>query len=135
MSDLPRQADVVIVGGGAAGLAAARQLTEAGLEVVLLEAATRLGGRIVTDSIDGFRLDRGFQVVNSAYPALPDFVDVDQLDLRFFDHGVLVADGDGPQLLADPRHHLGLPALRRCARAGLRSVQVRKILLFPVPAG
>ncbi|MGD0702913.1 MAG: NAD(P)/FAD-dependent oxidoreductase [Trebonia sp.] len=111
MSDLPRQADVVIVGGGAAGLAAARQLTEAGLEVVLLEAATRLGGRIVTDSIDGFRLDRGFQVVNSAYPALPDFVDVDQLDLRFFDHGVLVADGHGPQLLADPRHH-GLTALR-----------------------
>ncbi len=113
MSDLPRQADVVIVGGGAAGLAAARELTAAGTEVVLLEAAARLGGRIVTDSVDGFRLDRGFQVVNSAYPALPDFVDVGQLDLRFFDHGVLVADGEGLQLLADPRHHRELPALRQ----------------------
>jgi phytoene dehydrogenase-like protein len=113
MSELPRQVDVVVVGGGAAGLAAVRQLTAAGVEVALLEAAPRLGGRIVTDEVDGYRLDRGFQVINTAYPALPDFVDVDQLDLGFFDHGVLVADGDGPQLLADPRHHLELPALRQ----------------------
>jgi len=82
MSDLPRHCDVVIVGGGAAGLAAARHLTAAGVEVVLLEAAARLGGRIVTDSVDGFRLDRGFQVVNTAYPALADFVDIGELDLR-----------------------------------------------------
>jgi phytoene dehydrogenase-like protein len=114
VSDLPRQADVVIVGGGAAGLAAARQLTAAGTEVVLLEAAARLGGRIVTDNIDGFRLDRGFQVVNTGYPALSDFVDVDQLDLRFFDHAVLVADDQGLHRLADPRHHpWELPALRQ----------------------
>jgi phytoene dehydrogenase-like protein len=110
--DLPRQADVVIVGGGAAGLAAARQLTVAGLEVVLLEAAPQLGGRIATERIDGFRLDRGFQVVNTAYPALADFIDVDQLDLQFFDHGVLVAGDHGQQFLADPRHH-GFPALRQ----------------------
>ena len=111
MSDLPRHSDVVIVGGGAAGLAAARQLTAVGVEVVLLEAAARLGGRIVTDTVDGFRLDRGFQVVNTAYPALRDFVDVEALDLRLFDHAVLVADDRGQYLLADPRHHLALPAL------------------------
>jgi len=129
--DLPRQADVVIVGGGAAGLAAARQLASAGTEVVLLEAAARLGGRIVTDNIDGFRLDRGFQVVNTAYPALADFVDVGQLDLRFFDHAVLVADGNGRHLLADPRHHRNLPALRELpvpvgglAMLGLLSVRL-----------
>jgi phytoene dehydrogenase-like protein len=110
MSDLPRHSDVVIVGGGAAGLAAARHLTAAGAEVVLLETAARLGGRIVTDSIDGFRLDRGFQVVNTAYPALADFIDVGELDLRLFDHAVLVADDRGRHLLADPRHHRRLPA-------------------------
>jgi len=112
MNGLPSRSDVVIIGGGAAGLAAARHLTAAGVEVVLLEAATRLGGRIVTDTVDGFRLDRGFQVVNTAYPALPDFVDIGQLDLRLFDHAVLLADGHGRHLLADPRHHRDLPALR-----------------------
>jgi phytoene dehydrogenase-like protein len=112
MNGLPRHSDVVIIGGGAAGLAAARHLTAAGVEVVLLEAAARLGGRIATDTIDGFRLDRGFQVVSTAYPALPDFVDLEQLDLRFFDHAVLLADGHGRHLLADPRRHRELPALR-----------------------
>jgi phytoene dehydrogenase-like protein len=113
MSDLPTHSDVVIVGGGAAGLAAARQLTAAGTQVLLLEAGPRLGGRIVTDTVDGFRLDRGFQVVNTAYPALSDFIDVAQLDLRPFDHALLVADDRGRHLLADPRHHLSLPALRQ----------------------
>lgn len=113
MSGLPHHSDVVIVGGGAAGLAAARYLTAAGVEVVLLEAAARLGGRIVTDMVDGFRLDRGFQVVNTAYPALPDFVDIGRLDLRFFDHAVLLADDHGRHLLADPRRHRDLPPLRQ----------------------
>jgi phytoene dehydrogenase-like protein len=112
MSDLPSHCDVVIVGGGAAGLAAARELTAVGVEVLLLEAGPRLGGRIVTDSVDGFRLDRGFQVVNTGYPALADFVDVPRLDLCLFDHAVLVADDRGRHLLADPRRHLAVPALR-----------------------
>jgi phytoene dehydrogenase-like protein len=113
MSDLPSHSDVVIVGGGAAGLAAARQLTAAGAQVLLLEAGPRLGGRIMTDQVDGFRLDRGFQVVNTAYPALSDFIDLAELDLRLFDNGLLVADDRGRHLLADPRHHLSLPSLRQ----------------------
>ena len=52
------------------------QLTAAGTEVLLLEAADRLGGRIATDQVDGYLLDRGFQVVNTGYPALPDFADM-----------------------------------------------------------
>lgn len=111
MSDLPRSSDVVIVGGGAAGLAAARHLSAAGAEVLVLEAGARVGGRIATDRVDGFRLDRGFQVVNTAYPALGDFVDLAELDLRFFDHAVLVADDRGRHLLADPRRHRVLPRL------------------------
>jgi phytoene dehydrogenase-like protein len=109
MSDLPDRSDVVIIGGGAAGLAAARCLTAAGAEVLLIEAADRLGGRIATDRVDGFLLDRGFQVVNTAYPALPDFVDLSSLDLRFFDHAVVIGDERGRHLLADPRRRPGLP--------------------------
>jgi phytoene dehydrogenase-like protein len=128
MGDLPQRSDVVVVGGGAAGLAAARTLAAAGTEVTLLEASGRLGGRIVTDKVDGFLLDRGFQVVNTAYPALPDFVDLAGLDLRYFDHAVLLAGQDGPpQLLADPRRHpASLPApvpatgLARLAQLSLR---------------
>ena len=113
MKDLPHDADVVVVGGGAAGLAAARVLDGAGLDVLLLEAADRLGGRIATDSIDGFRIDRGFQVVNTAYPALADFVDLTRLDLRLFDHGVLLATERGPRLLADPRRLPVMPPPQR----------------------
>lgn len=131
MNSLPQHADVVIIGGGAAGLAAARCLTAAGVEVVLLEAAPRLGGRIVTDAVDGFLLDRGFQVVNTAYPALPDFIDVSQLDLRFFDHAVLLADGHGRHLLADPRRHRDLPELRHLpvARSDLARLALLSVRL------
>jgi phytoene dehydrogenase-like protein len=131
MSSLPGHSDVVIVGGGAAGMAAARCLTAAGAEVMLAEAAGRLGGRIATEVVDGFRLDRGFQVVNTAYPALPDFTAIAALDLRYLDHAVLVADDHGRHVLADPRRHLrlGVPrnppvSLASLARLALFSLRL-----------
>jgi glycine/D-amino acid oxidase-like deaminating enzyme len=94
---------IVVVGAGLAGLACAQRLTAAGLEVVVLEAADAVGGRVRTDEIDGFRCDRGFQLINPAYPALRRVVDLDQLDLRSFGAGVVVAGVDGRSVLADPR--------------------------------
>jgi phytoene dehydrogenase-like protein len=82
--------DVVIVGGGMAGLAAARDLDAAGTDWLLLEGADRLGGRVTTDVVDGWRLDRGFQVLNTGYPRVPALVDIDALDMRYFTTGVLV---------------------------------------------
>lgn len=77
--------DVVVVGAGLSGLACARELDGHGLDVRVLEASHVVGGRVRSDRVDGFTLDRGFQVLNTAYPELPRFVDLDRLDLRAFD--------------------------------------------------
>ncbi len=98
-------ADVVIVGAGLAGLAAARTLRAGGAEVVVVEAADRVGGRVATDVVDGFLIDRGFQVLNAAYPEVASVVDVDALRLQTFDRGVAVSTGGRRHLLADPRGH------------------------------
>jgi phytoene dehydrogenase-like protein len=98
----PVSVDVVIVGGGLAGLAAARRLDRAGVNWLLVEASDRIGGRVATDVMDGWRLDRGFQVLNTAYPRVPALVDVDALDLRYFTSGVLVRRGTGLHRLENP---------------------------------
>jgi phytoene dehydrogenase-like protein len=60
--------DTIVVGAGLAGLACARALVRAGRQVLVIEAADRVGGRVATDTVDGFRIDRGFQVYLDAYP-------------------------------------------------------------------
>ena len=99
---------VVVVGAGLAGLACARRLVEAGRDVLVLEASDAVGGRVRTDVIDGFRCDRGFQLLNPAYPVLPKVVDLADLDLKPFGAGVVVAHGSSRSVLADPRRE---PAL------------------------
>ncbi len=59
---------VIVVGAGMAGLSCARALQDRGIDYLVLEAADRVGGRIRTDILDGFRLDRGFQVLLTSYP-------------------------------------------------------------------
>jgi phytoene dehydrogenase-like protein len=100
--------DVVVVGAGLAGLRAAQLLSRRGLDVVVLEAANRPGGRVATDVVDGFRCDRGFQVLNTSYPALRAAADLDALDLRAFTPAAAVRDADGLHVYGDPRRR---PAL------------------------
>ena len=95
-------APVVVVGAGLAGLACAQRLCRAGLDVSVLEAADAVGGRVRTDVIDGFRCDRGFQLLNPAYPALSASSIPPQLDLRPFGAGVVVAHDRDRSTLADP---------------------------------
>ena len=103
MSALPARVDVAVVGAGLAGLAAATTLCDAGLEVAVLEASDAVGGRVRTDHVDGLLLDRGFQILNPAYPALQRLLDVDALDLRAFEPGVVVAHDGRRSVVADPR--------------------------------
>src|SRR5262245_12844867 len=93
------RADVVVVGAGLAGLSAAGRLRAAGLDVVVGEASDVVGGRVRTDVVDGFRLDRGFQVLLPAYPALPD---VTSLRLQPFTRGVVAQGRSDRHVLAAP---------------------------------
>jgi phytoene dehydrogenase-like protein len=106
--------DVVVVGAGLAGLRCARALSDAGRHVVVLEAADHVGGRVCSERIDGYVVDRGFQVLNPSYPAVRRWVDVDALALGAFDAGVLVRTDKGLRVLADPRRatHLAWSSLR-----------------------
>ncbi|TKW35964.1 hypothetical protein SEVIR_2G410200v4 [Setaria viridis] len=94
----------VIVGGGLAGLAAATHLTSLSVPFTLVEASGRLGGRVATDVVDGYRLDRGFQIFLTAYPECRRLLDFPALRLRPFYPGALVFTGAGEPfyLLSDP---------------------------------
>ena len=99
---LPSQCDVVIVGAGLAGLSAAREIQRHGLSVIVLESSDAVGGRVRTDIVDGFQLDRGFQVMLTAYPELQTQVDMRALDLRPFDPGALVWRNGKGHAVSDP---------------------------------
>jgi phytoene dehydrogenase-like protein len=94
--------DVAVVGAGLAGLCCAARLEQAGLSVKLLEAEDAPGGRIRTDVVDGFRLDRGFQILLTEYPELAQQIDMKALRLRLFTRGVLVRHGGRFHHFADP---------------------------------
>ena len=101
-AEVPERAEVVVVGAGLAGLAAAGVLHRAGRDVIVVEASDGVGGRVRTDIVDGFRLDRGFQVLLTAYPEVTRQLDVRALDLRRFDPGsVVMLDGRGHRVV-DP---------------------------------
>jgi phytoene dehydrogenase-like protein len=95
-------ADCIVVGAGLAGLACARALHAAGRRVIVVEAADRVGGRVATDEVEGFRVDRGFQVYNDAYPEGRRQLDLALLNLGRFDAGALVAEGTRLRRVADP---------------------------------
>ena len=99
---MPAAADVVVVGAGLAGLAAAGRLQEAGLDVVVVERSDAVGGRVRTDVVDGFRLDRGFQLLNPAYPEAKRVLDLDALDLQPFLAGLMACTQDKRHSLGDP---------------------------------
>ncbi len=98
---------VVVIGAGLAGLACARRLTDAGVETIVLEASDGVGGRVRTDVVDGFQLDRGFQIVITSYPELIAQFDVEALELRAFDPGAVVRVDGGLHRVADPLRRPG----------------------------
>lgn len=95
--------DVAIVGAGVAGLSCALHCAEAGVSCTVLEASDSVGGRVRTDEVDGFLLDRGFQVFLTAYPEAAALLNYDHLDLRPFIPGADVFANGKFRRLVDPR--------------------------------
>ncbi|MFK7736986.1 MAG: NAD(P)/FAD-dependent oxidoreductase [Pirellulaceae bacterium] len=93
---------VVVVGAGLAGLNCARELSQHDIEVIVLEASDGIGGRVRTDSVEGFTVDRGFQVFQTAYPEAQAALDYDKLDLASLQPGALVRSEGRWHRMADP---------------------------------
>ena len=94
--------DVIIIGAGIAGLTAAKILKAAGKNILIIEASDGVGGRVRSDYKDGYILDRGFQVLLTAYPEAKELLNYDQLNLKFFKPGALILDQQNTYQLGDP---------------------------------
>ena len=103
---LPSRAEVVVVGAGLAGLSVATRLAAAGRDVHVADAGQHAGGRLSTARIDGFVVDRGFQVLNTGYPRVAD-LDLPALDLGWFWTGAIVRVDGRAHRVVDPRQHPG----------------------------
>ena len=97
-----QQFDVIIVGAGIAGLTAAKLAKAAGKKILVIEASDGIGGRVRTDRVDGFLLDRGFQVLLTAYPIAKKLLDYKRLDLRSFKPGATILNNAHPYNIGDP---------------------------------
>ena len=119
---------VVVIGAGLAGMNAAIQLQKAGRDVVVLEAAERAGGRVQSDSIDGFTCDRGFQLINAKYPELIALNLLQKIDFRFADRAINVAIDEELHRLGDPRR-FPLTALDSATGSAFEKLTLAKAIL------
>lgn len=100
--------DVLIVGAGLAGLCCARKLEEKGINWQILEGSDGIGGRVRTDKVNGFLLDRGFQVLLTAYPEAKQMLDFGRLQLKTFSPGAYSWYAGRMNKLVDPWRTPGL---------------------------
>lgn len=110
--------DVLIIGGGLAGLCCGRELARRGIPFQILEASDAVGGRVRTDLVDGFRLDRGLQNYLDSYPEGKRVLDHAKLDLKPFKRAVLVRYAGKFHRLADPRDEFFTAAASAFAPVG-----------------
>jgi phytoene dehydrogenase-like protein len=96
------ETDILIVGAGLSGLCAAIHLRRMGYRVRILEAEDRVGGRVKTDEYQGYLMDRGFQVLLTAYPECRKMLDYEALDLKTFMPGAMVFNDKGSFTITDP---------------------------------
>jgi len=119
----------VIVGAGLAGLTAAYYLHQSGMNYTLLEASDRVGGRVKTDTVDGYLMDRGFQVFLTEYPEAKKVLDYNQLNLKSFAPGAVLLRANGKtDYIGDPMRKLSslLPTLTSSAATVADKIKILK---------
>ncbi|MFN3803270.1 protoporphyrinogen/coproporphyrinogen oxidase [Belliella pelovolcani] len=94
--------NVIVIGAGISGLIAAYELERSGVKPVLLEATDKIGGRVITDETNGFLLDRGFQVLLTAYPEAKRYLDYEALNLKRFTPGAIIMKPGNSFAIYDP---------------------------------
>lgn len=100
------QPKIHIIGAGISGLIAAINLEEKGYQPTIIETTDRVGGRVKTDSIDGYPLDHGFQVLLDAYPKAKEYLDYEALELQKFLPGAIIYKNRKAQAIGDPMRSL-----------------------------
>ena len=113
----PKDAQIYIIGAGISGLIAAINLEKEGYKPVILEKDHHVGGRVQTDVIDGYQLDRGFQVLLEAYPKAQEYLDYQALELQPLSSGAMLFENGKGSLFGDPKREFRFlfPTLRSTA--------------------
>lgn len=124
--------DVVVIGGGLAGLSATLHLQNKGVDVALVEASDRTGGRVASDRIDGFICDRGFQLINSKYPSLVELDVIAELDFVPAPKVIEISLGTSRRVIGDPRE-APLSALDKETGTIPEKLALLRFLLFAKP--
>ena len=93
---------VVIIGAGIAGLTCAKYLKDKGVEAIILEASDNIGGRVRTDKVEGFQLDRGFQVLLTSYPEARKLLNYSSLQLKKMPSGARIRRGNSFFVMPNP---------------------------------
>ncbi|MEM9051034.1 MAG: NAD(P)/FAD-dependent oxidoreductase [Bacteroidota bacterium] len=121
--------DVIIVGAGISGLSAALACEKSGLKTLILEADKNVGGRIQNDLIDGFNLERGFQVLIDSYEKAEELLDYDKLDLKKFAPGAIIFDSKGSYTISDPLRDISSLPSTAFSRVGTFSDKFKMLRL------
>jgi len=100
--------NIHIIGAGVSGLIAAKILEQEGYEPIIIEASDRVGGRVKTDTVDGYLLDHGFQVLLDAYPKAKEHLDFEALELQKLKPGAVIFSNGKKQTIGDPLRDLSL---------------------------
>lgn len=118
-----------IIGAGISGLIAAKVLEDHGYSSIILEASDRVGGRVKSDLVEGFVLDRGFQVLLTAYPAATKYMDFEALKLQKFVPGAAIFKDGKQTVIGDPLRDFSLLFSSLWADVGSFSDKIKTLKL------
>lgn len=119
--------NTLIIGAGVSGLVAAIELEKAGYAPTIIEATDRVGGRVKSDSLDGYPADHGFQVLLTEYPEAQQYLDYEQLELRKFLPGSVIFKNGKQEKIGDPMRDVSF--LWPTTFANIGSVNDKRLVL------